>query len=141
MDITFTNEITVEDYNYLRKAVGWSELEEKLATNSIKNALFIVAAVFEGKTIGMARVSGDGGYIIFIADVIVLPDYQNKGIGKQLMTRAMSYIKEVFLEEGQLVFVNLMSAKGREPFYEKFGFEKRPNEKYGSGMTQWIRKE
>ena len=25
-----------------------------------------------------------------------------------------------------------------EPFYKKFGFEERPNDKVGAGMTQWI---
>jgi len=33
-----------------------------------------------------------------------------------------------------------MSAKGRETFYKQFGFEERPNEKLGVGMTQWISK-
>jgi len=34
-----------------------------------------------------------------------------------------------------------MSAKGRESFYEKYRFEKRPNDKFGAGMSQWIKKE
>ena len=140
MDIIFGNKITVEDFNFLRKSVGWSEIEAKLASKTVENALFIVTAICEGKTIGLTRVSGDGGYVVFITDVIVQPDYQNQGIGKQLMAKAMDFIKETFLEKGQNVFVNLMSAKGRESFYEKFGFEKRPNEKFGAGMAQWIKK-
>jgi len=71
MDIIFKNEISVEDFNFLRKSVGWSIIESKLATKSVENALFIVTAIFEGKTIGLTRVSGDGGYILFITDVIV----------------------------------------------------------------------
>jgi hypothetical protein len=31
-----------------------------------------------------------------------------------------------------------MAAKGKEPFYEKFGFLLRPNEKTGAGMDQWF---
>jgi predicted N-acetyltransferase YhbS len=85
----------------------------------------------------LTRVSGDGGYTIFLTDVIVLPEYQEKGIGKALMTKAMKYIKEQFLEKGQGGGgVNLMSAKGRESFYKQFGFEERPNEKVGAGMAQ-----
>ena len=141
MDIIFGNKISVEDFNFLRKSVGWGELELKIATKSIENALFIVTAIFENKIIGLTRVSGDGGYTVFITDVIVLPDYQNKGIGKQLMNKAMNYIKESFLEKGQGISVNLMSAKGRESFYEKFGFNVRPNENRGAGMDQWIQKE
>ena len=31
-----------------------------------------------------------------------------------------------------------MAAKGKEPFYEKFGFSERPNENLGAGMDQWF---
>jgi len=57
------------------------------------------------------------------------------------MTEALEFIKNQFLEKGQTVFVNLMSAKGKEAFYKKFGFEVRPNDKVGAGMTQWIKNE
>jgi len=138
MDIRYGDKISIEDFNFLRRTAGWEEIEEKLAQRSIKNALFLITAVIDGKTIGMTRVSGDGGYTIFITDVIVLPEYQGKGIGKTLMTSAMNYIKNQYLEKGQKVFVNLMAAKGKEPFYIKFGFDERPNDEVGSGMTQWI---
>jgi GNAT superfamily N-acetyltransferase len=139
MDIKYGNKISIDEFNFLRKAVGWNEIEKNLAEKSIENALFIITAIIDGKTIGLTRVSGDGGYTVFIADVILLPEYQGKGIGKTLMTEAMKYIKENFLEKGQEVFVNLMSAKGKESFYKKFGFEERPNDNVGAGMTQWIK--
>jgi GNAT superfamily N-acetyltransferase len=141
MEIIFGNKLTVEEFIYLRKSVGWGETDAKLAIKCIENALYIVTAIFEGKIIGLTRVSGDGGYTVLIQDVIVLPEYQNKGIGKKLMTKAMEFINETYIEKGQNIFVNLMSAKGRESFYEKYGFVKRPNEKYGAGMSQWIKKE
>jgi len=141
MGIKFENTISVDDFNFLRKSVGWSEIEKNLALKGIENALFIITAIVNGKTIGLTRVSGDGGYTIFITDVIVLPEYQNKGIGKQLMTKAMNFINENYLEKGQSVFVNLMSAKGRESFYKQFGFEERPNETVGAGMAQWMTKD
>ena len=138
MDITFGNEISVEEFHFLRKAVEWKELENTLAENSIKNALFIVTAVAGGKTVGLTRVGGDGGYTIFITDVIVLPEYQKRGIGKQLMAKAMDFIKNDYIKKGQAVIVYLMSNKGLEHFYKQFGFEERPNEKFGAGMTQWV---
>ena len=138
MNIKYGNRISVEEFNFLRKTVGWGEIEKNLAKKTIENALFIITAVIDEKIIGLTRVSGDAGYTIFITDVIVLPEYQGRGIGKALMTEAMKYIKEQFLEEGQGVSVNLMSAKGRESFYKQFGFEERPNEKVGAGMAQWI---
>ncbi|MCL1818019.1 MAG: GNAT family N-acetyltransferase [Spirochaetaceae bacterium] len=141
MNITFGNKISVEDFHFLRKAVGWKELENNLALKTIENTLFLVTAVDDGKVIGLTRVGGDGGYTMFITDVIVLPEYQNKGIGNKLMAKAMQYIKEEFLQKGQTVMVYLMSAKGREPFYGKFGFVARPNDEFGAGMTQWVSRE
>jgi GNAT superfamily N-acetyltransferase len=88
----------------------------------------------------LTRVSGDGGYYIFLPDELVLPEYQKKGIGRQLLAKAMDFINENYTGKGQSVFVNLMSARGLEPFYKQFGFEERPNSKFGAGMAQWIKK-
>jgi ribosomal protein S18 acetylase RimI-like enzyme len=141
MNIIFGNEISVDEFNFLRRSVGWNEIERSLAIKTINNALFIVTAIIDEKIVGLTRVSGDGGYTIFITDVIVLPEYQNRGIGKKLLSKAMDYIKDDLLEKNQSVFINLMAAKGKEGFYKNFGFEERPNEKVGSGMTQWLSKD
>ena len=51
----------------------------------------------------------------------------------------MSYIGDNACEGA---VVGLMSAKGKEELYEKFGFWKRPNENFGAGMNQfWKMKE
>ena len=54
-----------------------------------------------------------------------------------MMCKVMAFIRNS-LEERQFIFVNLMVAKNRESFYAPFGFEARPNEKVGAGMTQYI---
>ncbi len=137
MEVKYLDSITVEDYNYLRKSVAWAELESKQALKGINNSAFLISAVVDNKTVGVTRVVSDGGYIAIIVDVIVLPDFQGNGIGKAMMQKAMEYIKST-ISEGQFVFVNLMAAKDKEPFYSQFGFEARPNEKVGAGMTQYI---
>jgi len=76
------------------------------------------------------------GLQALVMDVIVLPEYQGRGIGKELMKRVMEYLDNLSRDGG--IFVNLMSAQGREGFYEQFGFERRPNDKRGPGMTLWI---
>ncbi len=137
MEVNYTNTITLEDYNDLRKSVGWAMLESKQALTGISRSSFVIAAVVDGKTVGVTRVVGDGGYIAMIVDVMVLPDFQGNGIGKTMMQKAMNYIKST-INEGQFVLVNLMAAKDKESFYTQFGFEARPNEKAGAGMTQYI---
>ena len=133
----YTNEISAEDYNHLRKSVGWPALEKTQAQTGINNSAFVIAARVDEKTVGVTRVVSDGGYIAIIVDVIVLPEYQGNGIGKTMVCSAMEYIKGK-LSDGQFVFVNLMAAKDKESFYAQFGFEARPNDKVGAGMTQYV---
>lgn len=40
---------------------------------------------------------------------------------------------------GSVMFI-MGAAKGKEKFYEKMGFEIRPNEFSGPGMTKWMKK-
>lgn len=36
------------------------------------------------------------------------------------------------------VMVSLLASKGKESFYNTFGFVDRPNESFGCGMHQWL---
>lgn len=137
--VGFTHEITVEDYNNLRQSVGWNKIEARQAAVGLQNSSFKIAAVENGQTIGFARTVSDGGYVVIIVDVIVLPAYQGRGVGRRLLEGVMTNIREK-LEPGQGVMVNLMAAKDKEPFYLRFGFTARPNDSLGCGMTQWIQK-
>ena len=137
-EVEYKNSLSVNEYNFLRKSVGWKEVSIKQAKIGINNSAYLVTAVIGDKTIGMARVVSDGGYYVLIVDFIVLPEYQNKGIGKTMMNMIMEYIDKS-VSKGEEVFVNLMSAKGRESFYKQFGFKERPDGKVGAGMTRWVK--
>ncbi len=105
----------------------------------LRNSAYIVAAKDGETTVGMARLVSDGGYVVFVADVLVLPEYQGMGIGKAMMERLLRYIRGN-MKAGYNVQIDLMSAKGKEGFYKKFGFIKRPDNTFGCGMTQRIEK-
>lgn len=139
MNITYTNDISAEDCNKLRNSAGWPQIHPDQIKTGLKNSEFIVAAKDGDITVGMARLVSDGGYVVFIVDVLVLPEYQRNGIGKMMMSKIMEYIRSK-LKKGYRIQVDLMAAKSRESFYEQFGFERRPNEKRGSGMTQLLMK-
>jgi len=139
MNIEYTNSLTVEEFNYLRVAVGWDAIENELTSKGLENSAFTVCARDDEKAIGMARVITDYGYVVFITDVIVVPEYQGKGIGGEIMKRIMNYINEN-ISPGQKKLIQLMSRDGKEEFYEKFGFIKRPTGAMGCGMTFWIDK-
>ena len=134
MNITYTDTLTPEEFNALRTGVGWGELENSLAAQGLENSAFIVCARDGEKAVGMARVITDYGYIVYVADVIVQPEYQGKGLGREIMTRIMAYINEK-IAPGHYKFVNLMSKRGKETFYKKFGFIQRPTDELGCGMS------
>ena len=137
MEIEYRHTITVNAYNHLRKSAGWQEIEPIQAQTGIYNSAFLVAA-YEGELcIGCLRVISDGGFTAIVVDVLVLPDYQHKGIGKYMLSQALLAIQKP-LSPGQRVMVNLMAVKGKEPFYEKFGFVTRPNSEYGAGMVRYL---
>ena len=69
---------------------------------------------------------------MYISDVIVLPEYQGKGIGRRLVEYLISKAKESLSPE-DFIKINLMAAHGKSGFYEKLGFTIR-TEETGWGM-------
>jgi len=135
--ITYTNNISVENYNELRKSVDWILVAPKRAAIALRNTFYICVAMDGEKPVGMIRIVSDGGYTYFITDVIVRPDYQGHHIGTELLIRTLDYIQKDVLE-GETVMISLMSAFERESFYKRFGFHKRPFGNHGSGMSVWV---
>jgi len=138
--IKYTDSISAVDYLMLRKAVGFKELSARQAEAALKNKAFLIVATDDDRTVGMTRLIADGAYIAVIVDVIVLPEYQGRGIGRAMMDKTMDFIKSSITDDEQIA-VYLIAAKDKEGFYEKFGFIKRPDETYGAGMSQWISKQ
>jgi ribosomal protein S18 acetylase RimI-like enzyme len=123
---------TPEEYVELRKMVGWSIPDRTAIAPSLRNSHCGICARAQGKIVGMARIIGDGGMVYYIQDVIVDPSRQGQGIGKRLMDRVMEYIRRHAVEH---TIVGLMAASGKEEFYERYGFTRRPSDKFGAGMT------
>ncbi|MEJ5310959.1 MAG: GNAT family N-acetyltransferase [Anaerolineae bacterium] len=121
-------------YNRLRAAVGWGVYAEDVIERALPNTLYCVCAYVDGDLVGMARIIGDGAMVYYIQDVIVLPAYQRQGIGARMMGLVMDYIRT---HASHNTIVGLMAACGKEPFYEKYGFTRRPTERLGAGMTMF----
>lgn len=137
MDIDIVRSLSLEDYQRLRKEAGWVGLPDEQAERGLKNSYCSLSAVHDGEVIGMARLLWDGGYCAYLTDVIVDGRFRGQGIGSALVNELRTILKSD-LKEGWQVKILLLAAKGRESFYERFGFASRPNENYGCGMDQWI---
>ena len=126
-----------EEYNRLRSLVGWEEISTAQFENGMKNSVS-ASARSDGKLVGYARSITDRGMMSFIVDVMVDPDAQKQGIGSELVRMLMNMHKE-WLAEGEIGYISVLATTGKEPFYKKLGFAKRPNLLLGAGMTAKVR--
>ena len=126
---------TLMEYLNITDAVGWSNyVGPETAAVALANSLFCVMAIRDHRCVGIARIVGDRAIFFYVQDVAVLPDYQGQGIGDLLMARVIEWLEE---NAPDRAFVGLFSARGKEKFYERYGFSCPPNE--GPGMLRYIR--
>ena len=137
IDYEVTNYITPEEYMEMRRLVEWSAFPLEQAAEGIKNTFILICFRVDGKPVALGRAVSDRGYVVYIADVIVIPEYQGNGLGRKIMESLMEQIK-ASMKPGYRIMISLMAAQGKEKFYNKFGFVDRPSEFYGCGMHQWI---
>lgn len=126
------NELSAEDFVRLKVATGFMERPLEQVERALQNDLYHVAAVSEGKVIGMGRLVGDGAMYWYLQEIIVLPEYQGRGIGKRIVNKLLEHVRNTAIP-GTWVEVGLTAVKGKEPFYEKFGFSLG-----SSGMKKWM---
>lgn len=134
----FKDKISVEDFQKLHKAVGWKILDDKEIKLSLKNSTFVVAAIENGETIGMARVVGDGATHGLLCDVIVTPEHQGKGIGKAIVKQIMKIAQQLANKHDQFM-IELLPTTGNEAFYVKCGFKFAPEKM--AGCYKWFKNE
>jgi predicted N-acetyltransferase YhbS len=85
----------------------------------VENADLIVTAWDEKRLVGIARTLTDFAYVAYLADLAVDQNYQNSGIGKQLIDETRNR-----LEPGCMI--TLLAAPGANAYYPKVGFEHNP---------------
>lgn len=132
------NSLTYQEYASLRSSVGWNNFSEEQVSKSLGNSLYVITLVDNGRTIAMGRVIGDGMYYL-IVDVVVLPEFQGRGIGSRIMDLLLEYVDNQTPIGGRSS-VQLIAEKGKEEFYIKKGFKLIPHDFCGSGMRKIIKK-
>lgn len=87
-----------EEILHLYHSVGWLNYTQnpEMLKGAYKHSLKIIGAYDEDKLVGIIRVVGDGYSIIYIQDILVLPEYQHQGIGTLLMKKVLDDYKHVY---------------------------------------------
>ena len=124
---------SAEEFNYLTNSVGWGIRKNNIVEKKKKNTLYSLCVYDDDKLIGYGRIIGDKTIFLYIQDIMVVPEYQSKHIGTGIMKNLLKKING-YKKINPNIRTYLGASKGKESFYEKFGFISRPNENLGSGM-------
>ena len=110
-----------EQIHKLFVAVGWSDGSE--TSDMIKNynipfanSTLVISAWENERLIGAVRVLSDKMFRSIIYDLLVLPEFQNKGIGKELIKRCIGHFPD---SEWLVGTTEKISG-----YYEKIGFKR-----------------
>ena len=111
----------VEEIVALYQAGGWwqeSAANRKRIGPMIRGSFcFMVARARAGKIVAMGRVISDGASDAYIQDVVVLPQYRSRGIGRELVRRLTMQCAE-----REIGWIGLVAEPGTGGFYERLGY-------------------
>ena len=117
------------EWFYTEETVDWNELSHLYLIaplgqkspadlqKSFSNSMFKRFVYDAGKLVAAGRALADGVDCSYICDVAVHPDYQGKGLGRQVVMKLVEFSKD----HRKII---LYAAVGKEPFYLKLGFKR-----------------
>jgi predicted N-acetyltransferase YhbS len=133
MGIAYKNTLPEKDQFFtLFESTGWNEtyqLDAEQIHQALESSWHVVSAYDGDRLVGFGRVISDGMLHALLAEMIVLPSYQGKGIGNCILDELVSKCKSNGIRD-----IQLFCAKGKAGFYEKHGFVKRPDNAPGMGI-------
>lgn len=122
-----------DEFNDLTEAVGWGRRKNEIVEEALNNTLYSLCVYDGDKLVGYGRIIGDKTIFLYIQDVMVIPEYQGMKIGTGIMENLLVQINE-YKKTNPTIRTYLGASKGKEAFYERFGFVSRPNNELGAGM-------
>lgn len=129
IDFTIEPPEDFKQMQFLYESLGWNSIN--LTISELKEMCFqswYTIYAFDGEQlVGTGRVISDGVITGIICGLGVLPKYQRKGIGKEILTRLIQHC------ESNQVIPQLLCEEHLESYYESFGFKK-----FAVGMSRKI---
>jgi GNAT superfamily N-acetyltransferase len=124
---------TPDEYAAMRADARWNAVDADAVARGLPASLAsVVVRDDEGSLVAMGRIVGDGGVYLYLQDVIVRSDHRDLGIGTAVTEALLDRVR-VLGAAG--TFVGLMAAAGVAPFYERFGFQRRGDDRPGMWLS------
>lgn len=122
-----SRDIDRDSINALYKANNWSSVEKPdQLYNALMHSHSLLSAWDKDKLVGLGNAISDGFLVVYYPHLLVLPEYQGCGIGRQifklLMLRYEGFHQQILVADGKAI-----------EFYNKCGFERA-----GETEPMWI---
>ena len=98
-------------------AVSWTGHVRRNFQPVLNRSPVFISAHCAGRLIGFVNLAWDGGYHAFILDTTVHPEFRLRGVGRELVSRALAEAKGRGVE-----WVHVDFGTDLEGFYESCGF-------------------
>lgn len=111
----------------LYQANHWSSAKiPDILLAGLANSHTVITAWHGETLVGLGNAISDGHLVVYYPHLLVLPEYQGQGIGRQIMARMKSRYESFHMQ--------MLTADGEAiDFYQKLGFEKA-----GKTQPMWI---
>lgn len=112
----------------LYAAVGWTNYTQRpeMLRRAFAGSLCTLCAYDGGRIAGLVRAVGDGASVLYVQDLLVLPEYQRRGLGGRLLRELLARYPDVY----QTMLLTDDTPE-HAAFYEHAGFTNAA--KYGCG--------
>jgi GNAT superfamily N-acetyltransferase len=122
-----TRELALEGILALYRANEWSSAEKPELLHKALLASHSLFTAWDGtKLVGLSNAISDGYLVVYYPHLLVLPEYQRRGIGAELIRRLLAryegFHQHILLADGRAL-----------DFYRKCGFERA-----GKTEPMWI---
>ena len=101
----------------LRQSVGWNRMERDLSDPRLHNT-FDLFCFDRERLVGYVAVVSNGVTDAYLQDLMVHPDYQQQGIGRELMRLALQRLRD----DGFYMASVIYGDTALREYYEQFGF-------------------
>lgn len=133
---------SVEDYLLFRTTAATltpvTPTQARLSLAGSWHAIHITHTSSPDHAIAMGRIVGDGGWYFCVADIVVSPEHQRKGLGDVVVGTLVDEIRRRAPGGEPGAYVSLGAAPGARGLYARHGFRETMPGNMGMGM--WLEK-